>query len=162
MPDELVSEMSTAAFFVTTERGVVTLFAMLIAVATVAVGCSDAEPVSEEEYGYWCGSLDYGEPLAREADTWGGAAYSIALTLEQAEALEPPEQLRDYHTALKDVIKSGLRVAESEPKSSRLEEGLIPADERVSQKMEALTVAYRDLPEHLQERLESTGCLVVA
>lgn len=153
--------MAIATFLSVSNPRIAALFAALIAIAAATVGCSQANPISEEEYLKWCGSLDFGEPLAREAETWGNASSSIALTLEQAEAFNPPERLRRFHSALKDVIESGLDVAKSEPESQRLEEEVIPTNERVAANLDDLTREFGNLPAALKEALESTGCSVV-
>ena len=133
-------------------------FAPLLLLVALAAACGGS--LSVEEYEEWCreSAAEY-EPFA-DGNTWHEATSQLDRLLEEAQGIEPPQELLGYHEASITAIADLKAVVETfDPDATVNVFQFIDALIAATGQFEA---ASDQLPSGLRRGIEDAGCIAVA
>ena len=138
------------------------LFALgTLALTLLCVACSGSSSLTLDEYAEWC-SRDTAESLGIDTEelagsTWGEVAEVFAQLVDEAQAIEPPEELERYHSGQVQVAQAVLAFAQGQEDDELFNVfSLIGVGLVVSGIVEE---AEASLTDQAREVLRAAGCL---
>ena len=124
-----------------------------IVLLLVAACSASAETLTVDEYIAWCGGMDSTE---EDLLTWGDWAKALEPVLDEARAISPPGELRDFHTASLEGIQIIVDLVEAKPAD---DEANIPElVDMVTLANGLIATAAGKLPDDLRSSLDDVGC----
>ncbi len=133
-------------------------FAPLLLLVTLAAACGGS--LNVEEYEEWCGdsAAEY-EPFA-DGNSWREASSQLDQFLEEAQGIEPPEELVGYHEASMSTLadlKAAVEALDANATVNVFE--IVDALDAAAEQFGAASDA---LPVGLRAGVEGAACSAVA
>ena len=131
---------------------------LLLLVALAAAACGGS--LNVEEYEEWCGeSAEEYEPFA-DGNSWREASSQLDQFLEEAQGIEPPEELVGYHEASMSALADLKAVVEALDANATV--NVFEIIDALDSSAEQFGAASDALPVGLRAGIEDAACFGVA